>query len=729
MSTNSPPGLFRATQSGVDRPPVRVALVGTGYIAEFHALALRSIPGVELVAVCDTSERRAQSFAAEWGSAAVFSSLEAVVDRSCVDAIHVLTPPDSHFSLTKLALRSGLNVLLEKPICASVEEADEMLEIARVRGLHVGVSHNFLFCGAYRTLRDAIKSGGLGPLDYIGINYFFELKQIRFGPFDSWMLRSPENTVLEIGPHLLSIVGDLVGLPEEVSVEVDRKIDLPGGGRTFLRWRIRATVGRVAVDININLAPGFDQRTIHVRGLFGASTADIDANTCTLDRRTPSGIDFDRFRRSRSQARQLRSQAVSTLGDYVLTKLKLRQRGNPYQLSIIDSVAAFYRALRAGEPLDARIDGAFGRDVIAACLKVARAGRSEVPPERVVSRQIRIAPAKPPTVLVIGAGGFIGRELVGQLLKGGYSVRAMARHSISALEHLEAEGLEIVRADVRSADDIARSMSGIRHVFHLATAETKTWPMAIENVVEPARLVGNACLAAGVERLVYTGTIDSYYAGSRAGIITEQTPFECNMERRNYYARAKAAAEAVLVEMHRSRGLPLVIFRPGIVIGRGGNPFHWGVGRFSENVCEVWGEGTIMLPFVLVADVAAGLIRGIQVPGIEGRSFNLVDRPLLTARDYLQQIERLAGIRLDVIHRPIWQYFLSDLAKWTIKLGVGHPDRIRIPSYRDWESRTQSATFDCSRARTELGWTPAADRSRLIKEGIGDAVEGWAATI
>ncbi|MDW4726399.1 hypothetical protein NQ292_27790, partial [Escherichia coli] len=77
-----------------------------------------------------------------------------------------------------------------------------------------------------------------------------------------------------------------------------------------------------------------------------------------------------------------------------------------------------------------------------------------------------------------------------------------------------------------------------------------------------------------------------------------------------------------------------------IVIGRGGNPFHWGVGRFSENVCEVWGSGDNKLPFVLDSDDAAALVRAMDVPGIEGKSFNLIDAPLLTARDYLRELQQ-----------------------------------------------------------------------------------------
>ena len=363
--------------------------------------------------------------------------------------------------------------------------------------------------------------------------------------------------------------------------------------------------------------------------------------------------------------------------------------------------------------------------MIGGCTNIIRAANIEpaVTPEP--SR--RSALTAQPTVLVLGGSGFIGRELIRQLLACGYCVRTMMRGSGAALENLQNNQLELFRGDLRNKVDLATAMQGIEFVYHLATSEAKTWDESLRNIVEPTRLVGEACLAAGVKRLIFTGTIDSYYAGAKAGTITEQTPLDRSIERRNYYARAKAAAEDILMEMHRTRRLPVVIFRPGIVIGQGGNPFHWGVGRFSESVCEVWGNGNNKLPFVLVADVASALLRGIQVAGIEGRSYNLVDAPLLTAHDYLAELQKSAGIKLSVYYRSIWHFYAADLAKWAVKLAVHHPDRARIPSFRDWESRTQRAFFDCGRARAELDWEPASDRQRMIAEGIGGSLESWLA--
>ena len=509
-----------------------------------------------------------------------------------------------------------------------------------------------------------------------------------------------------------------------LSVTADREVTLPGGVKVCRRWQIRTTVGRTAVDININLGPGFAQRTITVRGQTGAAALDFDANTCTIDRRTSFSIDLDRYGRSRSISRQIKSQARSTLSDYLLSTFKIRNRGGPYQATFFDSVASFYTSIAANQALDSRIDGVTGRDVIDWCNKIIdvaglAAAASSRPP-------VRKACVSQPSVLVFGGTGFIGRELIQQLLAADYCVRAVVHRSGSVLEEIDSNHLEIVRGDMGLKSDLRSFVSGIDNVFHLARAHVQTWDDYLRHDVEPTELIADACLEAGVKRLIYTGTITSYYTGSDAGTITEQTPLDQTIGRRDYYSRSKAVAESILLEMYRAKGLPVVIFRPGIVIGRYGTPFHWGVGMWiNENLCQVWGDGNNQLPFVLVGDVAAALVRGIQVPGIEGRCYNLVDLPLLTARDYLEELQRHTGITLDVRYRSIFRFYLTDLSKWLVKLVVRNPDRVRVPSYRDWESRTQRAIFDCSRARSELAWTPASERQRIIDEGIGDALQPW----
>ena len=230
--------------------------------------------------------------------------------------------------------------------------------------------------------------------------------------------------------------------------------------------------------------------------------------------------------------------------------------------------------------------------------------------------------------------------------------------------------------------------------------------------------MAEACLSSQVQRLIYTGTIDSYYAGARAGMITEATPLDPQIAWRNLYARAKAASEDILLAMHRERALPVTIFRPGIVIGRGGSPFHWGIGMWSWNaVCQVWGQGRNPLPLVLVEDVAQALVSALDAPKIEGESFNLVAETDITALDYLRALEDYAGVSFQKFPTPPWKFYATDLVKWVVKQMVRHPDQ-RKPSYRDWETRTQQARYDCTKARNLLNWRPVCDRDEIIRRGI-----------
>src|SRR3974390_1831235 len=152
--------------------PIRAAIVGTGYIADATQSRESGNEGVELVGVCDANPRSAQAFAANWSVPATFDSLESMLNKQQLDCVHVLTPPDRHYSLAKTALQSGVHVFIEKPMCTSVEEADELLALARDNGLCLGVNQNFLYTSAYQRLREVVISGGLGALDYVAFNHF-----------------------------------------------------------------------------------------------------------------------------------------------------------------------------------------------------------------------------------------------------------------------------------------------------------------------------------------------------------------------------------------------------------------------------------------------------------------------------------------------------------------------------------------------------------------------------
>jgi predicted dehydrogenase/nucleoside-diphosphate-sugar epimerase len=688
-----------------------IALLGAGYIADWHARALRTIADVELVAICDQAAARARALAAQFGGPRVYDTLDAMLSTERLDAVHVLLPPDLHFDGARTILNAGIDVLLEKPMTARVEEATALVELAVANGRRVAVGHNFLFFPGYHRLRRDLHNGMLGKIDQLTISWHRELAQLTHGPFGIWMLRNPRNVMLEIGSHLVAQMLDLVGSPDDLRVRADNALDLPNGVKFYRRWQVAGVASDAAVALNFSFVPGFGAYTIQARGSLGSATLDFDRNTYTLMRHRPLSEDFDRYAMTLDHARQLRRQARRTLLDFALAKLHLRATGTPFGTSIRDLMAAFY----TDAVLPRGITAATGAEVIRICDAIRHAAPITADRPALITSP---TPTPNPHILVLGASGFIGQELTRQLIAAGRAVRVLVRDPGKLGSDLRGPGIEMQCGDLAREADLQRALAGIDCVFHLARSNVKSWVDFQRDEIELTRQIAEAALVAGVKRFIYTGTIDSYYGGPNAGTITERTPLDPQVERRNLYARAKAASERILLRMYRERGLPLVIVRPGIVIGRGGSPFHWGVGRWwYEAVCQLWGDGYNLLPLVLVEDVASGLVAAMDTPGIEGQSFNLVADPCLMAREYLDALDRSGGFQIQRHPTPILKFYLMDLFKWVVKVAVRHPDRT-MPSYRDWASRTAVAKFDCTAAKVVLHWRPTSDRNELIRRGI-----------
>jgi nucleoside-diphosphate-sugar epimerase len=393
-------------------------------------------------------------------------------------------------------------------------------------------------------------------------------------------------------------------------------------------------------------------------------------------------------------------------------------QSNVFLHSIHRSIAAFH----APGDLDERLDGRFGVEVMRLCDRIVESSGVSRRPAVSGSRKAASEPPVPATILVVGGTGFIGRRLVAALVERGHGVRVLSRSAEAAWAMLEGLRVEIVQGSHDDASTLDRALDGIEVVYHLAKAEGKRWDDYLRHDVEPTRRLAEAALAHGVRRFIYTGTIDSYASADDRAVIDGATPVDARIESRNHYARSKAACEALLVDLHRTRGLPVVILRPGVVIGAGSPPAHWGVGMFhSPTRVQFWGDGRAPLPLVLVDDVADALARAMTVPGIEGRAFLVTDDPLLSARDYVAEVERASGLRIDARPAPIWRFFALDVLKEAAKHAIGHPNR-RRPSYRDWACRSHRARYDNRQTRDVLGWAPAGSREAIVTRGIDAAV-------
>jgi predicted dehydrogenase len=135
--------------------PVRVAVIGVGYLGRFHALIYSRLPSVELVGVVDADGDRARSVAQEAGCT-VYESATDLLDR--VDAVSVVVPTTAHLEAAAPFLRRGIAVLLEKPIAATRDEGAEIVRLAADHRALLQIGHVERFNAGVMALAERIDS-------------------------------------------------------------------------------------------------------------------------------------------------------------------------------------------------------------------------------------------------------------------------------------------------------------------------------------------------------------------------------------------------------------------------------------------------------------------------------------------------------------------------------------------------------------------------------------------
>jgi predicted dehydrogenase/nucleoside-diphosphate-sugar epimerase len=698
----------------------KVGLLGAGYIIEAHAKSLKNQHNVKIVAVCDQSHERAEKASITFGIPAVFTSLNEML-KSDIEVVHVLLPPDLHFDVARQIIEGGRHVFLEKPMGLNASECQTLMELANTHGVKIGVNHNFLFLPSYQKLRQDVKDGTIGKLDHVTINWMFPLGQIQFGPFNTWMLQEPANLFFELGPHLVAFLVDLLGQPDYVQVDVSLPIDLPGGNRVYRRWHVHGTKGAVAFDLNLSVVPGFTDRSISVRGHAATATCLFDRDIYYRDEPSGAGILFDNFLTVKNIAWQIGVNGLCNLFKAIKGSLQKAPSANPFGESIDNSIKCFYNTLTGQN--DTRMDGLFGVNVISTCEQITQKASFEKISKKGVWQVL--PPLQPPTVLVLGGTGYIGQYLVKALIKRGLGVRVVTRGMGAGQIALAGLPVDLIQGDLTNPDFMDMALQGIEVVYHLTKTDGKKWDDYYKNDILVTQNIATRALAKGVKRFIYTGTIDSYYSANPNDVITSDTPLDPKIATRNHYARSKAACEDLLMRLHKEKNLPLVIFRPGIVIGKGCPPAHWGIGMFqSDTRMQFWGDGTNKLPLVLVEDVAEALALGLDKKSIEGQTFLLTGIPLLSGKEYVEIVSKETETKIRCEPTPIWKFFIMDALKEVAKHVIRHPNR-KIPSYRDWDSRSHRARYDSLKTKEVLGWQPADTREAIIKCGITESVRDF----
>lgn len=325
-----------------------------------------------------------------------------------------------------------------------------------------------------------------------------------------------------------------------------------------------------------------------------------------------------------------------------------------------------------------------------------------------------------PSALVTGATGFIGTHLVRSLAERGVHVRAFARNPDRA-RRLIGPNVEVLIGDMGDPEAIEGLAEGMDLVFHLASVMKGT-PDEFEriDIAGGHRLISEA-KRAGVKRFIFTSTMGAYALGGlRDGaVVTEEMIDSPDLV--GPYSRAKLLMERELADVQRSGEMETVVARPGLVFGDGITPFlshlpHMGTLKGDRYV--MFGDGRVPLQLTYVGNTVDALWLCATSPAAPGETFTIIDDVLPTQREYVRRLAELTGrpLRVTTIPRP---------AAYLIGLGVeraaGMMKRKPPTTRRLLVGKTAKLSFDCSRARRVLGWTPRVQWD----EGLRRAVE-WA---
>lgn len=712
--------ITRDEAARLERLPV--ALVGAGFIAAYHMDVLRRMGGVDVVGACDPSRDRVRALCRDWHIPHQAASLPELLSQCRIQVVHVLVPPPFHFEVTRQALEAGLHVLVEKPMALAVSECEKLIELARARNVRLGVNHNAVYYPAFQRLMADVESGKLGRIEHVVSMNNLPLAQLESGEHDHWMFRDPTNVLFEQAPHPLSQIVELLGEVDAVRATTSGRRILRTGAPFETSWQFNLNCAGGTADMFLSFGRTFPDAFLHVVGCDGAAHVDLLNNTYQLDRATKYIHAGDRFLRRLRQSAQIARDGCSGFARYALSTLGVMKRSDPYYLSMLASTRAFYAGFKQIEkgPSSAQkglwvIDG------------IEKAGQSYREATRAVSAPAatpRVPGREPGTgdILVLGGTGFIGRHLVAALTEAGHPVRVLARRP--ALVPLAGTPNQpaVVTGDIREPDDVARAVAGCQAVIHLVSGAPPTWAEFERLFVDGTRNVAEACLQAGTKQLLFVSSIAALDLGKRGLTITEETPVDPKPERRAEYTRAKVLCEEWLLDLQRRRGLPVTIFRPGVVVGAGGPPEHLGIGFWPVRThCVSWGRSVRHpLPLVLAQDVAQALVNALGRPDLAGKCFNLVGDVRLSALEYLEILQRETGRQIILHRQAIWHWYAIDLFKWCVK-AVARKSGNTFPSYRDLASRSLISPFDTTCTKRDLAWAPVADRERFIDLGIRQA--------
>jgi 2-alkyl-3-oxoalkanoate reductase len=698
---------------------LRVGLVGAGYISEFHARAIQRVPNARIVGIADVVHSRATALAGRFGIPKVFATMEAMMDEG-VDAIHILTPPDTHAQLAIAALKNGCHVLVEKPLAMNAEDVERISAAAATAQKSVCVNHSMLYDRFVSKALKIVRSGAIG--DPLTFDYFrsSEYPPYRGGPLPVHY-QDGGYPFLDQGVHAIYLAESFLG-----AIEDAKSFYATHGGDSNLlydEWRVAAQCQRGTANIQISWNVRPMQNWFVVQGTKGVVHANLFAMWVTHTPQLP-------LPKAPARALQAMLEGLSICAQVPANVVRFAAKKIVQYDGLHSLVASFYSALQTGAPMPVSPEQA--RSTVYWTNRISQQADAAK-----INFQSQFQSAGSAKVLVTGANGLIGRHLVRRLLQEGNRVRLFVRRQPEA-EWMNDVNVEVFLGDLGDPAAVDRAVAGTEIVYHVGAAMKGGAHDHERGTVCGTQNIVDSVLRHNVQRLVYISSLSCLHAtaAQRGGVITEDWPIEPFPTKRGAYTQAKTAAEKIVLDAVRDRHLRAVLLRPGRVFGPGMTLLTPEVARRIGNAFIVLGDGTRELPLVYVEDVIDAIVLAAETSEFDGGVFHIVDRTRITQNQVIRDYVSKNAKKAKVIHVPVAVAYSMALGAELLAKVLKRRAPLSIYRVKSALARMQ---FDCSRAENDLGWRPrvgvtsglretmASERARYDNNVPASVQESWAA--
>jgi predicted dehydrogenase len=231
------------------------------------------LESTQVVAICDRDFGALGRAKRAYPDVQVTTEASDLLTSPEIDAIAVVTPVWTHFSLAKTALCNGKHVFVEKPFTSTAAQAEELIQLADRNNLQIMVDHTFLFTGAVKKIRQLIDDNTLGKL------YYYDSTRVNLGLF-----QHDVNVLWDLAPHDLAIVDYLVGKrPEAIVATGEKHLN----GLTDVAFMTAYFPDNVIAHINVNWLSPVKVRTTLIGGekkMLGWNDLEADEKIRVYDR-------------------------------------------------------------------------------------------------------------------------------------------------------------------------------------------------------------------------------------------------------------------------------------------------------------------------------------------------------------------------------------------------------------------------------------------------------------